>query len=71
MEISSFRHKYIHPEWIRYIDSMFQDRTVYGLGHPFSTPKQNIEEFAEVPLKPETKSKILYETSPKLLKIEV
>ncbi|HJN87529.1 MAG: amidohydrolase family protein [Dehalococcoidia bacterium] len=70
MEISSFRHKYIHPEWIRYIDSMFPDRTVYGLGHPFSTPKQNIEEFGEVPLKPETKNKILYETSPKLLRFE-
>jgi len=70
LEISSVRHKYLHPELLDYIASIFKERTVYGLGHMRLTPKQNLEEFMELPLKDETRENILYKTSSKLLGIK-
>lgn len=71
LEVGNFRHKYLHPEWIKYIDSMFKDRTVYAVGYQALTPKQNIEEFMQLPLKEETKNNVLYKNSLKLVNVKV
>jgi len=70
LEISVIRHKYIHPEWLRMINSIFKERVLYGFGAHFLTPAQNLEEFDALPLKDEVKENILYKTSARLLGIK-
>lgn len=67
LELSGIRPRHLSPELLGYVDSLFQERTVWGSGYPIQPMKRNIEEFKSLSLKEVTKEKVLYHNSARLL----
>jgi hypothetical protein len=69
-ELSGIRARHLSPTLLRYIDSTFAERTVWGVGHLGISLQQNVEEFLQLPLRDTTKEKVLLHNSLKLLELE-
>ncbi len=70
IELSGLAPRYLHTDYLRYFDTVLQDRVLYGTSYPVLTWERTIKELEELPLKEETKEKILYRNAARLLGIE-
>jgi Predicted metal-dependent hydrolase of the TIM-barrel fold len=67
IDISGWSPKYIPNVVIRYMDSLLQDRTLFGSDYPMIRPSRIINELKQINLKEQTIKKILYENALKIL----
>lgn len=67
IDLSGWRPKYFPPNLIRYADSLLRDRVLFGSDWPMITPEGWLEEFGDLPIKPENRQKILKDNAARLL----
>ena len=66
IELSGIRPRNLHPDLLGYVDRAFRKRTVIGAA-ALAPLGDLIEEYKQLPLKPETIDNMLYKTSARLL----
>ncbi len=69
VEISGIKPRFIHPELLKFFDNILQDRVVFGTDYPLYEFKEGVEGFLDLPLKEETKRKILYDNAARILRL--
>lgn len=69
IDISGWSPKYIPSIVLRYIDSLIQNKALFGSDYPMLEPSRIIEELKQMKLKEETLNKLLYINAQHLLKI--
>ncbi len=70
IDLSGWAPKYFSPSLIQYVNTRLQDRTLFGSDWPVITPERWMEEFNDLPIKPEVRSKILLENAKALFGIK-
>lgn len=68
IDFSGWSPKYIPQIVIKYMDSLLQDKFLFGSDYPMLNPLRIIDEIKKLKLKEETLKKIFYENPKKLLK---
>jgi len=69
IDISGWAPKYVPSIVWRYIDSLIQNKALFGSDYPMMNPKRVIDELKQINLKEETIRKLFSENAKKLLKI--
>jgi hypothetical protein len=70
MDLSGWSPKYFPPSVVRYINSMLQDKTLFGSDHPLLQPERWLKDFEELDLKPEVREKILLRNAQRLFGLD-
>jgi len=70
LEISGIVPRYIHPELLKYFDNVLQNQVLFGTDYPLYDFEKGVKGFEELPLKDDTKEKILYGNAARVLGIE-
>ena len=68
IDISGWSPKYIPQIVIKYMDSLLQDKFLFGSDYPMLKPSRILNELKMLNLKNETLNKILYENAKKIVK---
>jgi predicted TIM-barrel fold metal-dependent hydrolase len=68
IDISGWSPKYIPQIVIKYMDSLLQDKFLFGSDYPMLKPSRILNELKTLNLKNETLNKILYENAKKIIK---
>jgi len=68
IDISGWSPKYIPQIVLKYMDSLLQDKFLFGSDYPMLQPSRIINELKSLNLKNETLNKILYENAKKIIK---
>ena len=68
IDISGWSPKYIPQIVIKYMDSLLQDKFLFGSDYPMLKPSRILNELKTLNLKNETLNKILYENAKKIVK---
>lgn len=68
IDISGWSPKYIPQIVIKYMDSLLQDKFLFGSDYPMLKPSRILNELKTLNLKDETLNKILYENAKKIIK---
>ena len=63
LDLSGWAPQYLPPEVVKYADSLISDRVLFGSDWPVMTADRWMAEFDELPLKPETRRKILLDNA--------
>ena len=69
MDISGWSPKYFPEVLVRYINGPISGKALFGSDYPTLPLKRIIPEFNQLPLKEESKKKILYENAKRVLKL--
>lgn len=69
IDLSGWAPKYFSPALVQYVNTRLQDRTLFGSDWPVITPERWMEEFNNLPIKPEVRLKILLENAKALFGI--
>lgn len=67
IDLSGWAPKYFSPELVQYANTLIQDRVLFGTDWPTIDFDRYMEEFEQLPLKPEVRPKIMLENARKLL----
>jgi hypothetical protein len=66
IDLSGWAPRYLPPEVVRYADSLISDRVLFGSDWPVLEPDRWLREFAELPVRAESREKILLRNAIKL-----
>jgi predicted TIM-barrel fold metal-dependent hydrolase len=66
LDLSGWAPRYLPPEVVRYADSLISDRVLFGSDWPVMTVDRWMTEFAELPLKETSRTKILLDNARQL-----
>lgn len=66
MDLSGWAPKHLPPEVVRYADSVVSDRVLFGSDWPVITVERWMSEFEDLPLKEDSRRKILLENAVRL-----
>lgn len=67
MDISGWSPKYFRPILVQYMNSLVQDKVLFGSDYPALMPERWLRDFETLELKPEVRQKILLDNAKKLL----
>ncbi|QEU08482.1 amidohydrolase family protein [Paracoccus yeei] len=67
IDLSGWRPKYFPPILVRYADTLLRDRVLFGSDWPMIAPEGWLEEFEDLPIKPENRPGILKGNAARLL----
>lgn len=67
IDLSGWRPKYFPPILVRYADTLLRDRVLFGSDWPMIAPEGWLEEFEDLPIKPENLPGILKGNAARLL----
>ncbi len=70
IDISGWAPKYFSKELVQYANTIIQDKVLFGSDWPAVKVDRWMEEFDQLPIKPEVRQKILLDNAKKLLGIE-
>jgi predicted TIM-barrel fold metal-dependent hydrolase len=70
MDLSGWSPKYFRPILVQYMNSIVQNKVLFGSDFPVLTPERWFRDFETLDLKPEVRQKILIDNAKKLLNIE-
>jgi len=67
LDLSGWSPKYFPAELVAYIDSVLQDKALFGSDWPFLTPERWLADFAQLPIKDAVRPKILRDNARRVL----
>jgi hypothetical protein len=67
IDLSGWAPKYFPDRLVQYANSLLADKVLFGSDFPMLTPDRWLADFAELPIKPEVRPKILKENALRLL----
>lgn len=67
IDLSGWRPKYFPPILVRYADTLLRDRVLFGSDWPMIAPEGWLDEFEDLPIKPENRPGILKGNAARLL----
>jgi hypothetical protein len=67
MDLSGWSPKYFRPILVQYMNSLVQDKVLFGSDYPVLTPERWMRDFEGLTLKPEVRQKIMLDNARKLL----
>jgi len=67
MDLSGWSPKYFRPILVQYMNSLVQDKVLFGSDYPALMPDRWLRDFDGLEIKPEVRQKILVENAKKLL----
>jgi predicted TIM-barrel fold metal-dependent hydrolase len=70
MDLSGWSPKYFPPSVVRYINSMLQDKTLFGSDYPLLQPERWLQDFEALDIKHEVRDKILLRNAQRLFGLE-
>ena len=69
MDLSGWSPRYFRPILVQYMNSLVQDKCLFGTDYPVLLPDRWERDFAELTLKDEVRQKIMLDNAKKLLKL--
>src|SRR5438046_8763521 len=69
IDLSGWAPKYFPAELIHNVNTLLQDKALFGSDWPAITPERRIKEFDELAFKPEVRQKIMLDNAPRLFKL--
>ena len=69
IDLSGWAPRYFPPSLVQYANTILQDKVLFGTDWPMISVERWLQEFEELPLKPEVRRKILLDNARKLLGI--
>jgi predicted TIM-barrel fold metal-dependent hydrolase len=69
IDLSGWSPKYFPANLVQYTNTLLQDRILFGSDYPVITPDRWLADFAQLPIKPEVRPKVLKENAVRLLKL--
>ena len=69
IDLSGWSPKYFPANLVQYSNTLLKDRVLFGSDYPAITPDRWLADFAQLPIKPEVRPKILKDNAVKLLKL--
>jgi len=69
LDLSGWAPKYFPPQLVQHVNTMLQDRVLFGSDWPVITPQRWLAEFAQLPIKDEVRPKVLLENARRLFGI--
>lgn len=69
IDLSGWSPKYFLPRLVQYMNSLLQDKVMFGSDYPSLQPDRWLAAFDELELKPQVKQKILLENARRLLNL--
>ena len=70
IDLSGWRPKYFPPILVRYADTLLRDRVLFGSDWPMIAPEGWLDEFEDLPIKPENRPGILKGNAARLLRLK-
>jgi predicted TIM-barrel fold metal-dependent hydrolase len=70
IDISGWSPRYFRPILVQYMNSLLQDKVLFGSDYPALQPERWLRDFETLELKPEVRQKILLDNARRLLKIQ-
>jgi uncharacterized protein len=67
IDLSGWSPKYFPPELVQHVNSVLQDKALFGSDWPFMTPERWLADFAALPIKDAVRPKILRDNARRLL----
>jgi predicted TIM-barrel fold metal-dependent hydrolase len=67
IDLSGWSPKYFPPQLVQYANSLLKDKVLFGSDFPVITPDRWMRDFADLPIKPEVRPKIMKENAAALL----
>jgi uncharacterized protein len=69
IDLSGWSPKYFPANLVQYANTLLKDRVLFGSDYPVLTPDRWLKDFAQLPIKPEVRPRILRENAIRLLKL--
>src|SRR6266498_257976 len=70
IDLSGWAPKYFSPSLVQYANTIIQDKCLFGSDWPAIKVERWLDEFAQLPIKPEVRQKIMLDNAKKLLGID-
>jgi predicted TIM-barrel fold metal-dependent hydrolase len=70
IDLSGWSPKYFPPQLVRAMNSLLQDKVLFGTDYPLLTPERWLRDFGKLDVKPEIRPKILKENAVRLLGLD-
>jgi uncharacterized protein len=67
IDLSGWSPKYFPPQLVQYANSLLKDKVLFGSDFPVITPDRWMRDFADLPIKPEVRPKIMKNNAAALL----
>jgi len=67
IDLSGWSPKYFPPILVQYANTLLKDKILFGSDYPVMSPERWMEDFDQLPIKPEVRPKILKDNAAKLL----
>lgn len=71
IDLSGWAPKYFSPELVQYVNTIIQDKVMFGSDWPALTVERWMEEFNQISIKPEVRPKILLENAKKFFNLKL
>jgi predicted TIM-barrel fold metal-dependent hydrolase len=69
IDLSGWSPKYFPANLVQYSNTLLKDRVLFGSDYPAITPDRWLNDFAQLPMKPEVRPRILKDNAIRLLKL--
>jgi len=67
IDLSGWSPKYFPAQLVQYANTLLKDKVLFGSDYPLLTPDRWLADFAQLPIKPEVRAKILKDNAVRLL----
>jgi uncharacterized protein len=67
IDLSGWSPKYFPPQLVRNMNSLLQDKVLFGTDYPLLTPERWLRDFDQLDLKPGVRPKVLKENAIRML----
>ncbi|MBI2846512.1 MAG: amidohydrolase [Chloroflexi bacterium] len=71
IDLSGWSPRYFPQTLVQHVNSLLQDKALFGSDYPFITPQRWLKDFEGMDLKPEVREKVLFANASKLLGIKI
>src|SRR5579864_3181634 len=69
IDLSGWSPKYFPSNLVQYANTLLKDRILFGSDYPVITPDRWLADFAQLPIKPEVRPKVLKDNAVRLLRL--
>jgi uncharacterized protein len=69
MDLSGWSPKYFPATVVQYVNTLIQDKVLFGSDFPMLTPDRWLEDFDKLPIKPEVRQKVLLDNAKRLFNL--
>ena len=70
IDLSGWSPKYFPPQLVRTMNSLLQDKVLFGTDYPLLTPERWLRDFGQLDIKPEIRPKILKQNAIRMLGLD-